>query len=50
MQDCDPTIFTVYKSKLYLCSTPESMQNFPAREEQNIRKADQIWKHQRPFY
>jgi hypothetical protein len=26
MKDYDPTIFTIYKGKLYLCSTPEAMQ------------------------
>jgi hypothetical protein len=44
MKDCDPTIFSIYKGKLYLCSTPEAMQDFRAHEDEDIITANRNWR------
>jgi YHS domain-containing protein len=43
MKDSDPKIFLIYKSKLYLCATPDSAKQFRSNIDENIRKADDYW-------
>jgi YHS domain-containing protein len=42
-KDSDPTVFTIYKGKLYLCSSPAAMQDFRAHEDEDIVKANRNW-------
>jgi YHS domain-containing protein len=44
MQDCDPTVFFIYKGKLYLCSSPEAEKSFRRNTEKSIEEADRSWR------
>jgi YHS domain-containing protein len=41
--DIDPTVFRVYKEKLYVCSSPAALHEFSGNIDTNISKADQNW-------
>jgi hypothetical protein len=41
--DSDPTVFFIVNEKLYLCSSPAAEKEFRSHEEENIKKANQIW-------
>src|SRR6516165_4717410 len=38
--DIDPTVFRVYKEKLYVCSSPAALHEFSGNIDTNISKAD----------
>ena len=42
-RDIDPTVFRVYKDKLYLGTTPADLKEFSANLDTNIEKADRNW-------
>jgi YHS domain-containing protein len=42
-KDIDPTVFYIYKGKLYVCSTPAAKKEFLANPDANIAKADKNW-------
>jgi YHS domain-containing protein len=42
-KDSDPTVFLVYKGKLYICSDADGAKKFQSNIQQNIRKADDYW-------
>lgn len=39
----DPTVFHIYKGKLYLCATPAAKEEFVRDRDNNISKADKNW-------
>jgi YHS domain-containing protein len=41
--DINPTVFRVYKDKLYVCSSQKALSDFSANIDANISKADQNW-------
>ena len=42
-KDSDPTVFLIYKSKLYICSDADGAKKFHSNIQENIRKADDYW-------
>ncbi|HEY2424152.1 MAG TPA: YHS domain-containing (seleno)protein, partial [Chthoniobacterales bacterium] len=42
-KDSDPTVFLIYKGKLYICSDVDGAKEFRRNIDQNIRKADDYW-------
>ena len=42
-KDTDPTVFLIYKGKLYICSDVDGAKEFRSNIDQNIRKADDYW-------
>ena len=40
----DPSAFTVYKGKLYLCGNQDALKSFKANIDDNIGKADTYWR------
>jgi YHS domain-containing protein len=43
LADGDPTVFSVYKGKLYVCADADGMKDFRSDMDKNIRNADQNW-------
>jgi YHS domain-containing protein len=43
MADSDPTAFSIYKGKLYVCSDADGMKELRSNIDKNIRNADQNW-------
>ena len=43
LKDSDPTVFLIYKGKLYICSDVDGVKEFRSNIDQNIRKADDYW-------
>jgi hypothetical protein len=41
--DSDPSVFFIYKSKLYVCSAPDGVEKFRSNIDENVRKADENW-------
>ena len=41
----DPTLFTIHKGKLYLCSDPAAFKAFRSDPDSDIFKADDNWRH-----
>ena len=41
----DPTLFTIHKGKLYLCSDPAAVKAFRSNPDNDIFKADDNWRH-----
>jgi YHS domain-containing protein len=48
LNDSDPTVFHVYKGKLYVCETPKAAAQFYANPDANIKKADTNWQFYQP--
>jgi YHS domain-containing protein len=46
--DIDPNVFFVYKSKLYVCSSPKAGKEFYSNPDTNIKKADTNWEFYQP--
>ena len=44
LRDIDPTVFFIYKGKLYVCSAPDEAKEFRSDIDQNIDKADSNWR------
>jgi YHS domain-containing protein len=42
-KDSDPTVFLIYKGKLYICSDADGAKKFQSNIQENIRKADDYW-------
>ena len=42
-KDSDPTVFLIYKGKLYVCSDVDGAKEFRRNIDRNIRKADDYW-------
>ncbi|MBV9491553.1 MAG: hypothetical protein JO069_17825, partial [Verrucomicrobia bacterium] len=42
-RDIDPTVFYIYKGKLYVCSTRAAAKEFLANPDTNIARADKNW-------
>jgi len=40
----DPTLFTIHKGKLYVCSTPEAFKAFRSNPDSDIDKAETNWR------
>jgi YHS domain-containing protein len=40
LRDSDPTVFFIYKGKLYVCSAADAMKEFRSNIDENIRRAD----------
>ena len=43
LRDSDPTIFFIYKGKLYVCSAADAKKEFRSNMDESIRNADQNW-------
>jgi YHS domain-containing protein len=43
LADGDPTVFSIYKGKLYVCSDADGMKEFRSNIDKNIRNADENW-------
>jgi YHS domain-containing protein len=43
LADGDPTVFSVYKGKLYVCADADGMKEFRSEIDKNIRNADENW-------
>jgi YHS domain-containing protein len=43
LRDIDPTVFFIYKGKLYVCSAADAMKEFRSNMDENIRKANENW-------
>lgn len=41
----DPSLFTIHKGKLYLCSDPNAFKAFRSDPDSDIFKADDNWRH-----
>ena len=40
----DPTLFTIHKGRLYVCSTPEAVKAFRSNPDSDIDKAETNWR------
>ena len=50
LRDIDPTVFFIYKRKLYVCSADDAMKEFRSNMDENIRIANENWaKHFGPI-
>jgi YHS domain-containing protein len=43
LRDIDPTIFFIYKRKLYVCSAADAIKEFRSNVDKNIQRADENW-------
>ena len=43
LRDIDPTIFFIYKGKLYVCSAADAIKEFRSNVDKNIQRADANW-------
>jgi YHS domain-containing protein len=43
LKDIDPSVFFIYKGKLYVCSAADAATEFQKNIEENKRKADENW-------
>ena len=41
--DSDPTVFFIYKGKLYVCSSADAIKEFRSNMDESIRAADKNW-------
>ena len=48
LNDIDPNAFYIYKGKLYVCTGTTQLNNFKAKPDANIKKADKKWKYYQP--
>jgi YHS domain-containing protein len=44
LRDIDPTVFFIYKSKLYVCSAADEAKEFRSNIDTNIQNADSNWR------
>ena len=44
LRDVDPTVFFIYKGRLYVCSAPDEAREFRRNIDENIDKADKNWR------
>jgi YHS domain-containing protein len=44
----DPNVFSVYKGKLYVCSSPSAKKSFFSDPDANVKKADTNWQFYQP--
>jgi YHS domain-containing protein len=44
LRDVDPTVFFIYKGKLYVCSAADEAKEFRSNIEENIDNADRSWR------
>src|SRR6516225_8184638 len=44
LRDIDPTVFFIYKSKLYVCSAGDEAKEFRSNIDTNIQSADSNWR------
>ena len=44
LRDIDPTVFFIYKSKLYVCSAADEAKEFRGNIDTNIQSADSNWR------
>jgi YHS domain-containing protein len=44
LRDIDPTVFFIYKGKLYVCSAADAMKEFRSNTDESIRIADENWR------
>ena len=43
LRDSDPSVFFIYKSKLYVCSAPDGVEKIRSNMDESLRKADENW-------
>jgi hypothetical protein len=43
LKDSDPTAFSIFKGKLYVCSAADTAKELRSNINENIRKADDNW-------
>jgi YHS domain-containing protein len=48
LKDIDPSVFSVYKGKLYVCSSPKAKKAFFSDPDTNVKKADTNWQFYSP--
>jgi YHS domain-containing protein len=48
LNDIDPNAFFVYKGKLYVCTGETQLDNFKAKPDVNVKKADKKWEFYQP--
>jgi YHS domain-containing protein len=44
LRDVDPTVFFIYKAKLYVCSAADEAKEFRSNIDENIDHADRNWR------
>jgi hypothetical protein len=44
LRDVDPTVFFIYKGKLYVCSAADEAKEFRSNVDENIDTADRNWR------
>ena len=44
LRDIDPTVFFIYKSKLYVCSAADEAKEFRGNIDTNVQSADSNWR------
>ena len=44
----DPTAFYIYKGKLYVCTGTSQLNEFKAKPDVNVKKADKQWEYYQP--
>jgi YHS domain-containing protein len=47
VRDSDPTVFFIYKGRLYVCSAADGMKVFRSKPDESIRRADENWREPR---
>ena len=52
LRDSDPTVFFIYKGKLYVCASTDAMKEFGSNMDESIRRADENWRdwRDRPIF
>ena len=52
LRDSDPTVFFIYKGKLYVCADTNAMKEFGSNMDESIRRADENWRdwRDRPIF
>lgn len=48
LNDIDPNAFFIHKGKLYVCTGTTQLNNFKAKPDANIKKADKKWEYYQP--
>jgi YHS domain-containing protein len=44
----DPNVFYIYKDKLYVCTGTQQLNEFKAKPDVNVKKADKHWEYYQP--
>jgi YHS domain-containing protein len=48
LSDIDPSVFFIYKGKLYVCTDEPKLKHFKSDPDTNVKKADKHWEYYQP--